>query len=487
MLRQRLGFGVPAALVAGALLAGLGGTPVPAAAAPDDLPDSVVVRLPHRDLTVSGVEATWARLDRRFRPAAEPAAARARAFVDQLIEKEAMARAALAEPFTMTGPESARYVAYRQTLERQELFRALIADSVRITAADRDSARREVSARPDGENAPAEAIEAAARLRAERRRSQEVEASIRASLAPAWDDSVAAFLARAYAGLDSTPPNLDQPFTAALRERRPPMAPADTARVLVASSAGPLTVAGFVRRFAALNPLQSPLPTTAGTVRARGEQFLGQMWFDAEVARRGLTAHPAIVAALAERRESLALDHWYARHVSAAVDTGQAALEAHYAADPGRYGVSAHAVVHHWPVPTRATADSIARVLASGTPWDSLCARLATTPRERDGCASTVAIHDDAPDSAVVVRLRTLAPGEAWVRHEPESGLFRVVLLVERKAARVRPLDEVRAFVRRDVIAEQSEAILARRMAELVKAMPARINDAAVARLRLDP
>jgi hypothetical protein len=399
-----------------------------------------------------------------------------------------MARAALAEPFTMTGPESARYVAYRQSLERQELFRALVADSARITAADRDSARREVAARPGADASappPAEAIESAARVRAERRRAQELETWIRAALAPAWDDSVAAFLARAYAGIDSTRPNLDQPFSASLRERRPPMAPADTARVLVASSAGPLTVASFVRRFAALNPLQTPLPTTPGTVRARGEQFLGQMWFDAEVARRGLARHPAVLAALADRRESVALDHWYERHVSAAVDTSQAALEAHYAIDPARYGTSAHAVVHHWPVPAQATADSIVRVLAAGTPWDTLCARLTASPPEREGCGRTVAIQDDAPDSAVVARLRTLAPGESYVRPEPESGVFRVVQLVERKPARVRPLAEVRSLVLRDVTAKQSEEILARRMAELVRAMPARVNEAALARLRL--
>jgi hypothetical protein len=458
--------------------------PIPAA--PGSLPDSVVVRLPHKDLTVSAMEATWARLDARYRPSGEPAQ-RARAFVDQLIEKEAMARAALAEPFTMSPAESARFVAFRQNLERQELYRLIVADSARVTPADRDSARRQLAAAPGATPPAAEAVETAARTRAEQRRAREVDAWIRSSLAPAWDDSVAALLAAGYAAVDSATPSLDQPLSATLRERRPSLAPADTARVLVRSTAGPLTAAAFARRFAALNPLQTPLPTSPGTVKARGEQFLGQMWFDVEVARRAIASRPSLIAALAERRESIALDHWYDRHVRAAVDTSQAALAAHYAADPARFGVTAHANVVHWSVPTQAAADSIVRVLAGGTPWDSLCARLGADEREREICRRTLAIHDEAPDSATVARLKTLAPGEAYVRPEPESNSFRVVRLVERVPARVRPFAEVREFVARDWAGRQAEEILARKMAALVEAMPARVNDAALARVRLAP
>jgi hypothetical protein len=493
-------------LAAGLLACGaLAGLLVAAAADPTDaattrpggarartaLPDSVVVRLPHKDLTAHGIQATWARLDPRYRPAGE-GTARARAFVDQLIEKEAMARAALAEPFTPSPPESARMVSYRSNLERQELYRILILDSTRVTPADYDSVRQEFAAGQDsaeGRKAPPppEAIEAGARKRAERRRGEEFESRIRVELAPAWDDSVAALLARGYAGSDSTVPDLSNPFQAAMKERRPRLAPADSGRVLVTSSVGVLTAASFADRFAALNPLQSPVPTTAGTVKARGEQFLGQIWFDAEVARRRIGTSPSVAAALAERRESIALDHWYDRHVRTAIDTSETKLRAHYAADPARYGTPAHALITHWPVARQAAGDSLVALLAAGMPWDSLCARVAQTDAEREGCGRTISIDDQAPDSALVARLKELAPGQAYVRSEPATNSFRVVRLVERNPARVRPFEEVRTYVGRDLAGRQAEAALTVQMAALVKAMPKTVNEAAIARLKLEP
>jgi hypothetical protein len=493
MLRQRPGTRMAfalrgsglAALAVFALLAPAAGS---AGAAP--LPDSVVVRMPHRDLTVSGVHAAWSRLEPRYRPAGE-GTVRTRAFVDQLIEKEAMARAALSEPFTMSPTESAQFVAHRQNAERQELYRILIRDSVQVTAADRESAQAAAAAMATAPNAPPtppEMIEREAQRRAEQRRAMEIDKAIRASLAPAWDDSVAALLARGYTAIgDTTLPDLANPFGAMLKERRPRVAAADTARVLVTSTAGTLTVADFARRFSLLNPFQSPLPTTAGTVKARGEQFLGQLWFDAEVKRRGIAQRPDVVQAVADRRESIALDHWYDRHVRSAIDTSETALRGHYAKDPARFGVGAHALIHHWEVPKRATADSLVAALEAGTPWDSVCARFAPTPNEKEPCAHAFTIRDDASDSSLVANLKALEPGGAYVRTEPAGDSYRVVQLIERKPLQIRPFEEVRTFVARDLAAVQSEDVLVARMAELVRAMPKTVNDAALAHIRLEP
>ena len=191
-------------------------------------------------------------------------------------------------------------------------------------------------------------------------------------------------------------------------------------------------------------------------MKARGEQFLGQLWFDAEVKRRGISQRPDVVQAVAERRESIALDHWYDRHVRAAIDTSETALRAHYAKDPPRYGVAPHALIHHWVVPTRATADSLRAVLAGGTPWDSVCARFALTDREKEPCGHAFTIADDTPDSALVASLKALEPGGAYVRTEPGDGGFRVLQLIERKPLLIRPFEEVRTFVGRDLAAVQA-------------------------------
>src|SRR5262245_57225742 len=106
MLRQRLGPAMAGALLAAGVVLGLApgaamGAAARTAARSAPLPDSVLVRMPHRDLTASEVLATWSRLSPQYRPPGE-GEARTRSFVDQLVEKEAMARAATAEPFVMT-------------------------------------------------------------------------------------------------------------------------------------------------------------------------------------------------------------------------------------------------------------------------------------------------------------------------------------------------------------------------------------------------
>jgi len=451
------------------------------------LPDSVVARTPLRDLTVDDVRSSWLRLDPQYRPPGSGEAQK-RAFVEQLLEKEAMAREALAVPFVMTERESAQFVAFRNDLERRELYRVLVVDSAVVLPVDRDSARARMVTPPDGSPIPAASIESAARDWAERRRADEVEAGIKAAVAPAFDDAVAERLAQAYAAADSTLPNLSNPMQAALGDRRRPrIAPADSAAVLAQTGLGPLTVGEFVRRFAVLNPFNTPLPTTAGTVKARSEQFLGQMWFDAEVKRRAIASQPSVQKALADRRESIALDHWYMRNVVAAIDTSDANLKAHFAKDPSRFGIQAHSTVRNWAVPGRATADSAVAAIAAGAPWDSLCARFARRPEERRQCASPTPIAEDSPDTVLVAELAKLAPGQAYVRDEAAQGIFRIVQLVARTPKGLRTFEEARPFVVRDFSRAEAERILVARMAAAREAMPVTLNEAAIARISLAP
>ena len=468
------------------VLAAAAASAAPAAPARRALPDSVLARTKRRDLTVDDARTSWARLSPAYRPAGKGTVL-SRAFVEQLLEKEAMAQAALAEPFVMTAEESARYITYRNKLEFQELYNLLVVDSAVVLPVDRDSARARMVTPPDGTPIPAASIESVAKDFAQRRRSDELAANIKASLAPTYDDAVAGRLARAYAAADSGLPNLNDPMRAAMRGRRPDLTAADSLQVIVRSTAGALSVGEFVRRFSMLNPFQTPLPVTAGTVKARSEQFLGQIWFESEVPRRNVGARPAVQAALAERRESVALDHWYERHVRARVDTSESAMRAHYAKDPARFGVAAHALVRTFTVPTSATADSVVAALTAGTPWDSLCARFTGGGQERENCMQSIAIAADAPDSALVARLALLVPGGAYVRDETPQGGYRVVQLVTRNAARIRPFEEARTYVARDLASRQAETLLTTQMAAARKALKVTLNDRAIARLTLEP
>ena len=162
-------------------------------------------------------------------------------------------------------------------------------------------------------------------------------------------------------------------------------------------------------------------------MKARSEQFLGQMWFDAEVKRRAIAELPSVRKALADRRESVALDHWYMRNVVAAIDTSDANLKAHFAKDPSRFGIQAHSTVRNWAVPGRATADSAVAAIAAGAPWDSLCARFTRRAEERRQCASPTPVADDSPDTVLVAELAKLAPGQAYVRDEAAQGMSPAV------------------------------------------------------------
>jgi len=98
-----------------------------------------------------------------------------------------------------------------------------------------------------------------------------------------------------------------------------------------------------------------------------------------------------------------------------------------------------------------------------------------------------IAVADDAPDSALVAQLAGVAPGAAYARDERPRGGFRVVQLVTRNATRVRPFEEARTYVARDLAAQQAETLLTTRMAAARKALVVTLNDRAIARLTLEP
>ena len=446
--------------------------------------------MPHKDLTAREYTQSWFSLDPRYRPSGTGMALK-RTFLQQLIEKEAIALAANAEPFVMTPVESAQFTALRSDALRRALYVRLVADSTVVTVADRDTARARMEPTADGKPVPAEVVEREAHKIAEERRSAQVSDQIKAALAPVWDDSVTARLGRAYAALDPKLPDLSNPMNARLPTRRPDLTPADTALVLARSTVRPLTIGEFLQRFSTLNPFNTPLPTTAGAVQARGEQFLGQIWFDRECERQDIPTDPRVVAQLANRRESIALDHYYARHVLAKIDTSEAAVRADYAKNAANYAVPAHSEVLILPAPDSASADTVLKQLAAGARWDSLCVLRAPPGADPASCSQPQSLPDDFPDSALVAGVRELAPGRTTVlRFLTGNGSARgwmVVRMVERVPYRLRTYEEARMFAVRNVTATQSELLLKQELTRLSAGLKVTRNETALARIDLGP
>ncbi len=467
-------------------------TALPSAAAfAQPLPDSVVVRFPHRDLTILDVQTAWFRQAARYRPQGDPMQVR-RTFVDQLIEREALAQAALAEPFVATEAESARYLTDRTRLLSQTLYSRMVFDSLEIRSEDWAKAREALSG---GMNATAGAmadtvgLTAQAKQIAARRREEVLIGQIRADLAAQWDDSVAAFLAREFAKLPPLRQQRGGEFVMRVTNQVPAIAPEDSGRVLVTAKGDRITVAGFLLRFQGIPPTEREYPVTPGEVRARGEQFLGATWFLNEAIARGMADDPVVVKALAERREGFALDHWYAKHIAPAADTSEAKLRAYYDQDPAPYAIPPHRTVHLTYRPDSLAADSLVAILNAGTRWNDWCAERFEAGRGRDGCTNPRTIFDSDPDSAQVRRLAALKPSETWVRRMSAApgSVWEVGQLIERVEGRLRSFDEARTFVVRALTADQVEKRLQSVLVELKQKTPARLNDAALARLELGP
>jgi hypothetical protein len=389
----------------------------------------------------------------------------------------------------MTEVESAQYLASKAQAIRRSLYRQLVQDSTVVTDADRDSARARITSSDPGKPPAPQAVETFARSLAEPRRAAYVDAMLKKELAPVWDDTAKARLARGYAALDPSKPDPAKPFNLKLPNRMPELSPADTGLVLVRSTAGNITVGDFTRRFNLLNPFDTSFPVTAGEVEARGQQFLGQMWFDREAERRGAANDPAVVEALANKREGVALDHYFAKHIAAKVDTSDTVLRAWYTKNLKHYAIQGQTVVTYVVSPRRAMADSIEAELRAGAPWDSLCKRYVTADSPMRGeCGAMSAVFDTDPDSALVRRLKTLKKDGilVYALTGQAAGNFAVIKFQERIDGRNRTFDEARTYVVREVTADQSERLLQAELARLRKQMPVQRNQKALATVDLE-
>jgi hypothetical protein len=477
-----------------AALPGAASGAAPANSPTPPLPDSVLFALPWKSVSVREAQALWARLPIPSRPEGKGDQLK-RGFADQLIEKELLAHAALGEPFQMTTAETARYQALGLELARQRLYKDMVLDSVRIIPADEEAARKR-----GGPQLTPERLDMLARRAAEQRVGQEVSLRIQGSITAQWDDSTAAFLARSYAALPPLPPPQDNnPFAMSGRVRNPNLSAADSARVLATAPDGALTAGEFARRYAAISPFETNLPTTVEDVKKRALEFLAAMWFDAETVRRGYDRSPETLARLAERREAAALDHYYERHVASKIDTSRARVDAYYAANKDRYALGEHVIAYMMPAATRAEADSVADRLRGGEPWDTVLVKRWPDPDVGGRYHSYRVLMMSGPDSVLARRLLAVGEGSFTVLPADSGSGARSAGRVEENARwevwkvdkhapyQVRPLEEARPFARRDLIAEESELRLQQVLADLKKESPARVNSRGLARLDLGP
>ena len=327
-----------------------------AVAAPAPLPDTVLAQVGARAVTRAEFLRQWERIGALDAPPTKTLSERRRNFLNQLIDKELLTQAAATEMYTPSREEEARLGLLQLNLMRQAYYRMMVVDSLPLE--DSTSGHSHAS---DEERA-AQVSAAESRL---------VERLI-APLSSEWDRTVAAFLATAFKKLprpkEEGPGWLRWNYTAWM----PPVAVADTGKVLGRSTLGPFTVGRFLWHWAQVPPAERDRPDTSDAIIDWARNFLAQGIMDNEARRLNLAHDPAVESEVEKEREIMKLDAYYRAHVSTQVDTSEARLRSLWSKNPRHYdGLPSDRFLALW---YRRFDDAAAAgaALENGARWDSL-------------------------------------------------------------------------------------------------------------------
>ncbi len=342
-----------------ALAASLAATGGPGAAPRSDalrggpMPDSVLAWIgSRREVSLTAFREAW----RLVAPPSRPDSLTpqgARRFLELLIDREALAEWALREPPEWTAEDSAGM----QGLRDQLTLRATL-DSTLATTRARLGAAGDTTRDP-------QAVGVAARE------------SLLARLDPRWDEEGLERLAAAFGDLPR--PTADSSVGAQLRMAAalPRCSPADSARVLVTTTAGPYRTGELLAWWARLDPLVRPRIATGAQVRDLAANALFERALRSAATREGLERRPDIAAALARQRELIAVRHLVAREVVGRIALDSATVRRHYDRHTADFGLPLRVRVMRLVLDDRRGATEMALQLRSEASAESLLARAA--------------------------------------------------------------------------------------------------------------
>jgi hypothetical protein len=460
----------PAALLLATPAPAAPGAPLPA------LPDSVLATVGPRVVTSAEFFRQWENLGPRLRPTGVPAAEAKRAFLNELMNKEALSLATEAAGFTPTPDESTRLANLKTSLLRQEYYRRMVLDSLP----------------PAGSGEDAESARAAL---AGERESRLIERLV-APLKVRFDDAVAARLAHAFALLPV--PREEGPgwLRVQITSMPPPVLPGDTAQVLATTSLGRVTVGDFLWYWARVPASQRDRADSAQAVVDWAKSFLAQGVIDAACLRAGYDRLPQVQAQLEARRQVMAVEDYYQRTVVARVDTSDAKLEAEWEKDPARFHGPPYDRYHAMWYVNETPARAAVAALERGATWDSLWSARFPVPAdpqraivaraEAGPYRDTLALARTAPDSTLTAWFAAARPGQAF-GPRVRTGQWWIYQFLEHRDGKRNNFGEARPLVLQQVLADEGESLLTTHLEELLRRYGARVNEAALAALVLPP
>jgi hypothetical protein len=430
MHRRTLGILLVAVLAVGLAGSGPGQAAAPGKpAAARTLPDSLLARVGNgRDITVSRFRDSWAQLEPPDRPdSLTPEAARE--FLQLLIGKEALAEAAMREPWKWDAADSSEYLALRDHL----VLKAMLDSTL-------DVERRRLTAA--GDSVPAEgALGVMARDR------------LIGGLGLAFDAALLERLARAFAAIPR--PSSDSSITSQLRVLGALPAVEDSLlqRPIASGSGIRFTVADLLDTWRHMNPLARPRIQTAQQVKDLTGNGIFERVLRRDGERRRVAERPDIARELARKREFIAVSHLVAREVYAKIATDSVTLERHYRAHIDEWSLPLRVRLIRLVLGDRAAALQMRQRLTNAADAESLAAR-----GERAGALYRLMVSAGS-DSALFARALAAGTGNVMGPDSVRNG-WAVARVTEFLPPRRRTFAEARQLVHHDWYGKEGERLM---------------------------
>jgi len=152
----------------------------------------------------------------------------------------------------------------------------------------------------------------------------------------------------------------------------PTVSPADTGRVIARTKNATYTIGDYLRFWTQVTPVTRPEVRE----RLQLEGAVDRIALLPEILRRarerGLDKDPQILAEVAQKRESYALDHYYQEEIEGKVKVTEDGLRKLWSADPAHYNDRASVDLHLILVDHQSLADSLMTRLKAGATFSEL-------------------------------------------------------------------------------------------------------------------
>lgn len=269
----------------------------------------------------------------------------------------------------------------------------------------------------------------------------------------------------------------------------PPVALADTARLLGRSALGPFTVGRFLWHWGQVPPAQRDRPDSTRGIVQWAEGFLAQGVLDQEARGMGLDRAPEVEAEVAKQRQLFALDAYYRAHVSTAVDTSEKRLRAVWSKSPRAFDGQPSVLYEALWYRRFDAASAGLRALGRGAPWDSVLAARFPTPddpeearlvkSERDLYRHPQVLLPTSPDTTLDRLFRGARRGQVFGPRD-RAGQWWVYRFLERRDGKRHSFQEARSYVAEKIAFDDEEKRLRDHLVELRARYAVRVNQAAM-------